>query len=81
MALEPADRVLFYTDGVTEGSQPGREPFRETRLADLVVRETLAGQSAAETMRRLAHTILAHQGAKPRDDATMVFVEWPGAPS
>ena len=77
-ALEPADRVLFYTDGVTEGRNLAGEPFGEDRLADLLVRETLAGQPAAETMRRLAHAILAHQGAKPRDDATMVFLEWPG---
>jgi hypothetical protein len=35
---------------------------------------------AAETMRRLAHAILVHQGRKPRDDATMVFLEWPGPP-
>jgi hypothetical protein len=80
-ALEPADRVLFYTDGVTEGRNLAGEPFGEARLADLLVRETLAGQPAAETMRRLAHAILAHQGAKPRDDATMVFLEWPGPTS
>jgi hypothetical protein len=80
VALEPGDRVLFYTDGVVEGRNLAGEPFGEARLADLVVRETLAGQPAAETMRRLAHAILAHQGAKPRDDATMVFLEWPGPP-
>jgi hypothetical protein len=79
-ALEPADRVLFYTDGVSEGRNLDGEPFGETRLADLLVRETLAGQPAAETMRRLAHAILAHQGRTPRDDATMVFLEWPGPP-
>jgi hypothetical protein len=79
-ALEPADRVLFYTDGVVEGHNLSGEPFGEARLADLVVRETLAGQPAAETMRRLGHAILAHQGTKPRDDATMVFLEWPGPP-
>jgi hypothetical protein len=79
-ALEPADRVLFYTDGVTEGRNLDGEPFGEARLADLLVRETLAGQPAAETMRRLAHAILAHQGRRPRDDATMVFLEWPGPP-
>ena len=79
-ALEPGDRVLFYTDGVTEGRDLAGEPFGEARLADLLVRETLAGQPAAETMRRLAHTILAHQGRTPRDDATMVFLEWPGPP-
>jgi hypothetical protein len=77
-ALEPGDRVLFYTDGVTEGRNLAGEPFGEDRLADLLVRETLAGQPAAETMRRLAHAILAHQGRTPRDDATMVFLEWPG---
>ena len=80
-ALEPADRVLFYTDGVSEGRNLDGEPFGEARLADLLVRETLAGQPAAETMRRLAHAILAHQGRSPRDDATMVFLEWPGPPS
>jgi hypothetical protein len=80
IALEPADRVLFYTDGVTEGRNLAGEPFGEARLADLLVRETLAGQPAAETMRRLAHAILAHQGRTPRDDATMVFLEWPGPP-
>lgn len=79
-ALEPGDRVLFYTDGVTEGRDLAGEPFGEARLADLLVRETLAGQPAAETMRRLAHAILAHQGRTPRDDATMVFLEWPGPP-
>jgi serine phosphatase RsbU (regulator of sigma subunit) len=77
-ALEPGDRILFYTDGVTEGRNLAGEPFGEARLADLLVRETLAGQPAAETMRRLAHAILAHQGRTPRDDATMVFLEWPG---
>jgi serine phosphatase RsbU (regulator of sigma subunit) len=79
-ALEPADRVLFYTDGVVEGRNLAGEAFGEARLADLLVRETLAGQPAAETMRRLAHATLAHQGTKPRDDATMVFLEWPGPP-
>ena len=43
-ALEPADRVLFYTDGVVEGRNLAGEPFGEARLADLLVRETLAGQ-------------------------------------
>ncbi|MFL6184927.1 MAG: PP2C family protein-serine/threonine phosphatase, partial [Actinomycetes bacterium] len=79
-ALEPADRVLFYTDGVSEGRNLDGEPFGEARLADLLVRETLAGQPAAETMRRLAHAILAHQGRTPHDDATMVLLEWSGPP-
>ena len=51
-----------------------------TDRTPLGIDTTLAGQPAAETMRRLAHAILARQGAEPRDDATMVFLEWPGPP-
>jgi serine phosphatase RsbU (regulator of sigma subunit) len=61
-ALEPADRVLFYTDGVTEGRNLVGEPFGEDCLADLLIRETLAGQPAAETMRRLARAIGSRTG-------------------
>jgi serine phosphatase RsbU (regulator of sigma subunit) len=75
-ALEPGDRVLFYTDGCVEGRNAAGEPFGEDRLADLLTRQTLAGRGAAETVRRLSQAVLAHQGNKPRDDATMVFVEW-----
>jgi hypothetical protein len=48
VALEPADRVHFYTDGVTEGRNLVGEPLGEAHLADLVIRETLAGQPAAD---------------------------------
>jgi hypothetical protein len=77
-SLEPGDRVLFYTDGVVEGRNAAGEPFGEDRLADLLAREIMAGQGPAETMRRLSHAVLAHQERKLRDDATMVFLEWPG---
>lgn len=78
-ALEPGDRVLFYTDGCVEGRNAAGEPFGEDRLADLLVRQMLADLGAAETMRRLSQAVLAHQGDKPRDDATMVFLEWRGS--
>jgi hypothetical protein len=42
----------------------------------MLVRETLAGQPAAETMRRLAHAILAHQGRTPR--AAPPWCSWNG---
>jgi serine phosphatase RsbU (regulator of sigma subunit) len=77
-ALEPGDRVLFYTDGCVEGRNAAGEPFGEDRLADLLARQTLAGRGAAEMVRRLSQAVLAHQGNRPRDDATMVFLEWRG---
>jgi serine phosphatase RsbU (regulator of sigma subunit) len=77
-ALEPGDRVLFFTDGCVEGRNAAGEPFGDDRLADLLTRQTLAGRGAAETVRRLSQAVLAHQGNEPRDDATMVFLEWRG---
>jgi len=74
--LEPGDRLLFYSDGVVEARDPHGEFFGTDRLADLVTRETAAGQPAPETMRRLMHALLDHQAGHPQDDATTMLVEW-----
>ena len=43
--LQPGDRVLFFTDGVSEAKSPAGEEFGVPRLADLLVRATLDGVS------------------------------------
>jgi serine phosphatase RsbU (regulator of sigma subunit) len=79
--LEPGDRVLFYTDGVTEGHTTGGTPFGVERLGEFVIEHTVAGTPAPEIMRLLNHEINAHQSGSLRDDATVVMVEWrPGHP-
>jgi serine phosphatase RsbU (regulator of sigma subunit) len=79
--LEPGDRVLFYTDGVTEGHTTGGTPFGVERLGEFVIKHTNAGTPAPEMMRKLNHEIMAHQSGELRDDATVVMVEWlPGHP-
>jgi hypothetical protein len=79
--LEPGDRVLFYTDGVTEGHTTGGTPFGVERLGEFVIEHTTAGTPAPEIMRQLNHQIMAHQSGALRDDATVVMVEWlPGHP-
>jgi serine phosphatase RsbU (regulator of sigma subunit) len=74
--LEPGDRLLVFTDGMTEARAASGEFFGVQRLADMVVREDAAGQPAPETMRRLMHAILAHQAGALQDDATAMLVEW-----
>ncbi len=74
--LEPGDRLLIYTDGVTEARDAAGEFFGTERLVRFVTRHTASGQPAAETLRRLNRAILAHQNGALQDDATTVLVEW-----
>lgn len=74
--LEPGDRLVLYTDGVTEARDPGGDFFGVERLVDFVTRESAAGRPAAETLRRLNLAILQHQNGVLQDDATTVLVEW-----
>jgi serine phosphatase RsbU (regulator of sigma subunit) len=74
--LEPRDRVLLYTDGVTENRGADGTPFGLQRLADFIIRHSSAGLPAPETMRRLNHAVLDYQHGPLRDDATAVLIEW-----
>jgi serine phosphatase RsbU (regulator of sigma subunit) len=74
--LEPGDRLLLYTDGVTEGRAADGTPFGTRRLADFIIRHSGADLPAPETMRRLNRAILDYQHGRLRDDATAVMVEW-----
>ena len=74
--LQPGDRVLFYTDGVTEGHTTGGIPFGVERLGQFVIEHTTAGTPGPEMMRQLNHEIMDHQSGDLRDDATVVMVEW-----
>jgi Stage II sporulation protein E (SpoIIE) len=73
--LEPGDRVLVYTDGVTEGRAADGTPFGLQRLSDFIIRHG-AGLPAPETMRRLNRAIVDYQHGRLHDDATVVLVEW-----
>lgn len=74
--LEPGDRILLYTDGVTEARTADGQFFDADRLAEFLEREAASGRPTPETLRRLRHAILAHQNGQLQDDATALLVEW-----
>ena len=75
-ALEPGDRVLLYTDGITEARSAEGEQFGIERLIDFAVKADADGLPAPETTRRLVHGILDFQDERLQDDATVLLLEW-----
>jgi hypothetical protein len=74
--LQPGDRLLLYTDGITEArDQQGRE-FGLQRFIDFIVRHHSSALPVPETMRRLIHDVWAYQQGRFSDDATVLLVEW-----
>jgi serine phosphatase RsbU (regulator of sigma subunit) len=74
--LEPGDRVLMYSDGITEARDEHGAFFGERRLIEFVEHAAASQLSAPETLRRLAATVLDHQRGRLQDDATLLLAEW-----
>ncbi len=74
--LQPGDRVLLYTDGLTEARTAEGEFFTTERLARFLERQSAAGLPTPETLRRLRHAVLEYQAGALQDDATALLVEW-----
>lgn len=74
-SIQSGDRVLFYTDGITEARSPDGSFFGDDRLADFLVRASLENLPVRETVRHLADNIILFSDDTLRDDATMLLME------
>ncbi|MEU0009048.1 PP2C family protein-serine/threonine phosphatase [Streptomyces sp. NPDC006314] len=76
--LEPGDRLVLYTDGITEARGAGDEEFGLDRFTDFLIRHHADGMPVPETLRRLIHAVLDYHDGHLQDDATVLFCEWLG---
>jgi sigma-B regulation protein RsbU (phosphoserine phosphatase) len=72
ISLRQGDILLFYTDGVTEASDPGGELFGRQRLAQ-VVRQN-AGLPAQELVHALRGALNDFSGGRPLEDDVTLLV-------
>lgn len=76
--LEPGDRILLYTDGITEARDKQGTEFGLHRFTDFIIRHHADGFPVPETLRRLMRAVLDHHDGRLGDDATVVCLEWHG---
>lgn len=76
--LEPGDRVLLYTDGITEARNSKGQEFGLERFVDFIIRRSADGLPVPETLRRLIRSVLEYHDGLLQDDASVLFVEWHG---
>ena len=74
--LEPGDRLLLYTDGVTEARDARGEMFGVDRLIEQAEQHAAEELPAPETLRRLARAVGSFHDGPAKDDATLVLAEW-----
>jgi len=71
--VAPGDRLVLYTDGVTEARDSRDEEFGTARLASLVAAQSQA--SAARLVDHLLGELEAFSGPRREDDRTLVVVQ------
>jgi sigma-B regulation protein RsbU (phosphoserine phosphatase) len=72
VSLAPGDRLLLFTDGITEACNARDEEFGEERLAQLAA--ALRDRGAHDLKNRILQAISTYTGGRAHDDATLVTV-------
>ena len=70
--LAPGDRVILFTDGVTEANNPEGEEFGEARLLSLL--EQNRASSAGELQKTILNAASAFSGGHWHDDVTLLVL-------
>ncbi|MEU2431652.1 PP2C family protein-serine/threonine phosphatase [Streptomyces sp. NPDC007861] len=79
--LQTGDRIVLYTDGITEARDSEGREFGLDRFIDCILRHEADELPVPETLRRLIHAVVDHHHGKLKDDATVLLCEWHGPTS
>jgi len=71
--LFPGDRVILFTDGVTEASNPGGEEFGEVRFLQLL--KDHRALSADELQAKILAAVAEFSGGRWQDDAKLLVLD------
>jgi sigma-B regulation protein RsbU (phosphoserine phosphatase) len=72
VALGAGDRLVFFTDGLTEARNEADEEFGESRLVEATVDHRACSAPALQA--RLADAVAAFTGGRLQDDATLIVL-------
>lgn len=72
VALAPGDRLVLFTDGLTEARSEADEEFSEERLRDAAVMHRACSAPALQA--RLADAVATFTGGRLQDDATLIVM-------
>ena len=72
IALRSGDRIIFYTDGITDVCNANDEDFGDARLVDLGVANRACSAPALQA--RLAGAVEEFSDGRFRDDATLIVM-------
>jgi sigma-B regulation protein RsbU (phosphoserine phosphatase) len=72
LPVGPGDRLVFYTDGITEARSPAGEEYGEDRLSDTA--RTTRGRPIEEMKDQLLAAVNEFTGGTFEDDATLIVV-------
>lgn len=74
LVLDPGDKLLFYTDGLTEGANPESELYGSTRLVESLQKH--GNKNITSILREILHDQTEfRQGCPLRDDFTILCIE------
>jgi serine phosphatase RsbU (regulator of sigma subunit) len=72
LPLERGDTLVFYTDGVTEAHEPGRDLLGERRLLEIL---GAGGGTPDQLADRILDAALSQSQGEPRDDMALLVVQ------